>query len=231
MSLYEVIFGKSMRVPFDTCILNDMDLSPDIDSYVHKMVDRIETTRSVAQSAHDNANETSKFFYDRNAAYPIYTVGQKVLLHDETTKVTENRKTKRRYLGPYFIEKVLPNYNFELRHCQTNILKKTPVHSNRLRPFYDDRSSFYKVAPKQQINDSESAAVPTVPQSQSQGNDGWYEVVKLSKKRNIGGKPHYLVHWRDKNAKKTWEPEQNITRSAIEAFEKSRKPKRTPKRR
>ncbi len=193
---------------------------------------KIETTREITKEAHDDANERSKFFYDRHAAYPKYDVGQKVLLFDETTKPSENRKTKRRYIGPWFIEKALPDYNFELRNCQTGILMRNPVHSNRLRPYKDDRSRFHTVAPRQVTNE-ENAAVPSVPTPSLNvdSDDIWYEIIKLSKKKKVAGQTYYYVHWKDGNLTKSWEPASNVTQFAIDAFESSLKSRKRKKKR
>jgi len=230
LSPFEVLFSQQMRLPIDTSVLKELDVSPDVDTYVQKMLKKIELTREIAKSAHHDANERSKFFYDRDAAYPQYDIGQKVLLYDETTKVGENRKTKRRYAGPYFIEKVLPNYNFELRHCQTGSLMRTPVHSNRLRPFKDDRTRFHGIAPRQTITQP-NAAVPSVPTSalEPSTDDSWYEIVKLSKKKKVGDTVYYYVLWKDNNTK-TWEPATNITQQAIDVFEASLKSRKRKKR-
>ena len=143
LSPFEVLFCTQMRLPIDTSVLSEIDTTPDVDTYVRKVVQKVELTREIAKASHNDANERSKFFCDRHAAYPQYQVGQNVLLYDETTKPGENRKTKRRYTGPWFIESTLPDYNFQLHNCKTGILMKNPEHNNRLRPFKDDRTRFH----------------------------------------------------------------------------------------
>jgi len=93
LSPFEVLFYQQMRLPIDTSVLKELDVSPDLDKYVQKMLKKIELTREIAKNTHHDANKRSKFFYDRGAAYPQYEIGQKVLLYGETTKVGKHRKT------------------------------------------------------------------------------------------------------------------------------------------
>ena len=39
--------------------------------------------------------------------------------------------------------------------------------------------------------------------------DGWYEIENVTNRRMIAGKPHFLVHWKDKT--KSYEPEDNVS--------------------
>ena len=223
LSPFEVLFSKPMRLPIDTSVLDEIETNPDVDTYVQKLLPRIETTREIARQCHVEAKEEAKFYYDKNAAYPTYQLGSKVLLFDETTKPGQSKKLKRRWAGPYFIEKVCPNYNFVLRHCASGKVLPSPAHSNRLRPFRENRDRFHAVAPHQSSTSHDNAAVPSSPTSLQQStpvaDDEWLEIHKLSKKKKVAGKTYYYVHWKDKENSKTWEPADNITPMPIQKFE------------
>ena len=68
------------------------------------------------------------------------------------------------------------------------------------------------------------------PDLRAPGEDVWHEIIKLSRKKRVAGKVYYYVHWKDANGTKSWESADNITHSAIDAFENARKT-RTGKRR
>ena len=163
LSPYEVLFAKPMKLAIDTSVLNDIETSPDVDTFLNQLIPKIEVAREIARAEHVKANEESKFYYDKNSAYPRYDVGSKVLLYDETNKPGTCRKMKRRWGGPYFVEMQCPNYNFRLRHCGTRKVMKNPVHSNRLRPYRDDRSRFNQIAPRQLPAVDKPAALPVAP--------------------------------------------------------------------
>jgi len=125
---------------------------------------------------------------------------------------------KRRWAGPYFVETKCPNYNFLLRHCRSGKIMKNPVHSNRLRPYRDDRSRFHQIAPRQPPVVDKSAAIPVTPPADT--SEEWFEIHKLSRKKKVGGKTYYYVHWKDATNSRSWEPAENVTQFAIDAFEK-----------
>lgn len=102
-SPFEVLFGTKMRAPIDTSILNDVRTSPNIDIYLQHMIPKIEMTREIAKRNMRDCNENTQFYYDRNAAYPRYSVGQKVLLYDPANQKGVCKKLKHRWIGPFFI--------------------------------------------------------------------------------------------------------------------------------
>ena len=102
-SPFEILFGTKMRAPIDTSVLNDVRTSPNIDVYLQHMIPKIEMTREIAKQHMRDCNTNTQFYYDRNAAYPKYTIGQKVLLYDPVNKKGVCKKLKRKWCGPFFI--------------------------------------------------------------------------------------------------------------------------------
>lgn len=51
-SPFEVLFGRKMRTPIDTSILNDVRTSPNVDTYLQHMIPKIELTREIAKTKH-----------------------------------------------------------------------------------------------------------------------------------------------------------------------------------
>jgi len=102
-SPFEVLFGKPMHTPIDTSIINDIRTSPNIETYLQQMLPKIELIREIAKQNMRDCNKVTQFYYDRNAAYPTYEVGQKVLLYDPTTPKSVCKKVKKGFIGPYYI--------------------------------------------------------------------------------------------------------------------------------
>jgi len=101
---------------------------------------------------------------------------------------------------------------------------KNPVHSNRLRPYRDDRSRFNQIAPRQPPAIDKLAALLVAPTTVA--SDEWFEIHKFSKRKRVGGKTYYYVHWKGSINSRSWESSDNVTQVAIDAFENSLKSRR-----
>ena len=202
-----------MRTPIDTTIFNDIRTTPNSDTYLQHMLSKIELTREIAKQNIQDCNSDTQFYYDRNAAYPTDTVGQRVLLYDPVTKNGICKKLRIRWTGPFFITATGDGYVYKLRRCHNG-----QEHSNRLRLFHDSRDLLYTRNPPS--TEPDTTADTSTPQNQvaqtddtnpptSNLDDGWYEIDKVTSRKPIAGKPHFLVHWKD--GSKSYEPDENIS--------------------
>jgi len=142
-SPFEVLFGKKMRTPIDPSILNDVRTSTNIDVYLQHMLPKIQLTRDIAKQNMHDCNDDTQFYYDRNTAYPRYTVGQKVLLYDPVAKKSVCKKLKRRWLRSFHTVSEGDVYGCQLRKYDDGQEMRAYVHSNRLRPFTESRDMYY----------------------------------------------------------------------------------------
>jgi len=85
------------------------------------------------QNVKDSALQHSKA-HNTRVTQPTFKTGDKVLLFDSTTSLNESAKLKVRWVGPYLITDVLPNYNYKLKHLVTGKELRRPVHASRIRP-------------------------------------------------------------------------------------------------
>jgi len=182
---------------------------------------------------HD-CNDDTQFYYDRNTAYPKYTVGQKVLLYDPVTKKGDCKKLKRRWLGPFHIVSEGDGCVYKLRKCDDGQEMRAYVHSNRLRPFNESRDMYYARNPPSTVTDTTTTQAPATARNDTTTSttdlgDGWYEIDKITNRRMIAGKPHFLVHW--KEAGRSYEPDRNISDYAKAQYYASPPARRKPKRR
>ena len=227
-SPFEVLFGRKMRTPIDTSLINDLRTAPNIDAYVQQMLPKIELTRQIARENTDTCKNRTRFYYNRDSAYPTYAVGQKVLMHDPVTKKGVSKKLKKRWIRPYLVTEVGDGHVYKLCHCESGQMLPAFVHSNRLRPFYEPREtakmrSSSRTTNNQRLDDNSqdrNATNATLP-------DGWFEVTKINNHKTINGKIHFLVHWSD--GSKSYEPEDNITDAAKAAYYASCRTKRKPR--
>ena len=205
-SPFEVLFGKPMRTPIDTAILNDVRTSPSVDAYLQQMIPKIELTREIAKQNIQDCNKSTQFYYDRQTAYPGYAIGQRVLIFDPTNKKGICKKLKKRWLGPYFITDKSDNHTYKLRRCNDGQELRSHIHANRLRPYHEPTSTPTTQTQATQPTDT-SSSTPSAPL-----DDGWFEIHRVTNRKVIAGKPHFLVHWKD--GTKSYEPEDNITELA-----------------
>jgi len=159
-SPFEVLFGTKMRTPIDTSIIIDVRTSPSIDIYLQHMLPKIELTREIAKQNIRDRNKGTQFYYDRKAAFPKYNIGQNVLLYDSTTTKGICKKLKRRRPGSYVIVDNGNGYTYGLRRCSDGQLLKSPVHSNRLKQFYDTRDKFHVRNPPSSASNTSSDQPP-----------------------------------------------------------------------
>ena len=57
--------------------------------------------------------------------------------------------------------------------------------------------------------------------------DGWFEISKITNRKNIAGKIHYVVHCSDGTT--SYEPEENITDAAKAAYHACCQARRKPR--
>jgi hypothetical protein len=76
--------------------------------------------------------ERSKEQHDKTINVPLFSIGDKVLLHDERARRGRSLKLSQPWTGPYEILDI-DNVNITLKLPRNKTLK---VHANRLKPFF-----------------------------------------------------------------------------------------------
>jgi len=76
--------------------------------------------------------EKSEEYHDRTVNMPLFVVGDKDLLHDETVRRGRSSKLSNSWIGPYVVIS-LDDVNVTLKLPRNIILK---VHTNRLKHFF-----------------------------------------------------------------------------------------------
>lgn len=77
-----------------------------------------------------------KMYHDRNAKEPSYFKGQQVMLKKENIKVGRSRKLTAKFVGPYQIVDLGPNYTYKLKHVHTGKMVKSLVNASRFKWFH-----------------------------------------------------------------------------------------------
>ncbi|KAJ8049660.1 hypothetical protein HOLleu_02502 [Holothuria leucospilota] len=128
-----------MCTPLDTVLLPNKNLSRETTSQLEPILQGLEHFRNIAKANIEIAQRRQKAQYDKKAKDPSYLPGQRVRLYYSKVPVGQNAKLWQKWVGPYYISQLGPNYTMKLRRCSDNKAIKSLVHANRLKPYYDPK--------------------------------------------------------------------------------------------
>jgi hypothetical protein len=86
----------------------------------------------MAQNSLKTQKERCKEYHDRRINTPLFSVGDKMLLHNEKIRRDRSAKLTAPYLGPYEII-AIDDVNITQKLPRNKTLK---VHANRLKPYF-----------------------------------------------------------------------------------------------
>ena len=133
LSPFESVFGKPMCLPIDRSLACADPTIVSGEAYAKDIQHKLAIYEQVAmQNVKDSALQHSKA-HNTKADKPTFKMGDKVLLFDSTTNLHESSKLKVRWVGPYLVTDVLPNFNYKLKHLVTCKELRRPVHASRIR--------------------------------------------------------------------------------------------------
>ena len=128
---HELLFGRKPNIP-GILQKETPEIQYTFDNYVKELQDRLQSSYEIARSNLQVKKEKSKECYDRTVNVPLFVIGDKVLLHDETVRRGRSSKLSQSWVGPYEIIS-LDDVNVTLKLPRNRTLK---VHANRLKPFF-----------------------------------------------------------------------------------------------
>ena len=230
MSPHFALFGRHMRLPLDLQLMDTFDKAPDMEKYITDLVPKLKITHEIIQQNLRDSNKLTKNYYDKKTVDHAFEVGTKVLLHDPTNKKGDCKKLKRRWAGPFLVvDKSEDGLLYKLRHCNTGKEQRSLIHINRLKQFNEERDRFFMRNAPTRDSASDISQSPNQSVSDSDLGDGWFEIIKLTGKKKIGGKKTYMVHW--KGGSKSREPEENVSEFAKIQYEVALKQRQKNRRR
>jgi hypothetical protein len=128
---HELLFGRKPNIP--GILQKELpDVQYSYDNYVRELQSRLQSCYETARMTLKTQKERSKEYYDRNVNTPLFSVGDKVLLHDERIRRGRSQKLSPPWMGPCEITDV-DDVNITLKLPRNRTLR---VHANRLKPFF-----------------------------------------------------------------------------------------------
>ena len=128
---HELLFGRKPNIP-GLLQKEPPDAVYAYDDYVKELQTRLQSSYQVARNNLVRHKERSKEYHDRNVNTPLFTIGDKVLLHDEKVRRGRSAKLCSPWIGPYDIIDI-DDVNVTLKLPRNKTLK---VHANRLKTFF-----------------------------------------------------------------------------------------------
>ena len=86
ISPYRVLFGRDMKTAIDGALLAEWEGSADVERYTGELIPKLKLTKEISRQNLQDRNEKAKLHYDRNTTDSSFSLGEKVLLYDSTTK-------------------------------------------------------------------------------------------------------------------------------------------------
>ena len=235
LSPYFMVFGQQMQLPFDTALKPQDTLPVKTQAQLKSILENLRLAEKIANENLDTARKASKSHYDKKAKLPPYQIGDSVLLYNPKVPKGESRKTHIKWVGPYYITTVLDHYNYILRDSKSHKEHKSPVHANRLKPYYNPIDRI--IPPTQDVLDQplpilaqgnnpaqgpQNTGTPMQPAELNPSQpeeERVYEAERLLGMKVRGGKKYYRVKWKQSlNLNPSWETEDNISDHLIRHF-------------
>ena len=80
---HELLFGRKPNIP-GLLQRDPPDTQYTYDNYVKELQSRLQSCYKTAKSNLESRKERSKEYHDRTVSTPLFVIGDKVLLHDES---------------------------------------------------------------------------------------------------------------------------------------------------
>jgi hypothetical protein len=223
---FEAMLMISPVLSFELNIGNQVVYKPGTQTYIDMTKKKLELTQRVIDLNMADANKISAKYYDRTAVNRTFKKGERVWLHDTTTKKGEAIKLKRPWRQMLVLEKV-SDLNYRVCDAYTGKVMNSPVHIDRLMKMNVDRDhwfTLYPENPRDQTGSSPQDGVtntqlPTVvtpsqlvstngrdnsaTQSQTKTSDpklpdNWYHIDRILSQRVRQGVTFFRILWSDK---------------------------------
>lgn len=139
LSPYELMFGRSPRMPIDLDLVPSDTMPTHAKQYYETLVQNIRTAEEISGINLKAAQERQKSYHDKDSRPPDFHVGQKVLKTNFAHTKGLSKKLMPKFQGPYTIIQCFDNNTYVLQDSKTFKVLKSKVNGNRLK-IYHDRS-------------------------------------------------------------------------------------------
>ncbi|MEW8544998.1 MAG: transposase family protein, partial [Candidatus Thiodiazotropha sp.] len=136
-SPYQLLFGKEMHLPIDTSLIPKPTLSQNVRQYFENLIERLKTVKEIAKSNLENAQSKAKATHDTKAEPPTFQVGDLVMMKLGKVATGLSSKLESKWVGPFRIMDIGPNFTYKLKNIQDNKIQKSPINASRLKLYHE----------------------------------------------------------------------------------------------
>jgi transposase InsO family protein len=97
---HELMFGRKPNIP-SILQKEPPNVQYTYDNYIRELQSRLQSSYELAKNNLISKKERSKEYHDKNVNVPLFTVRDKVLLHDEQVRRGRSLKLSPPWIGPY----------------------------------------------------------------------------------------------------------------------------------
>lgn len=138
-SPHELLFGRKMRLPIDTTLCPKPTLPLDVRQHFEQLIEKLKVSHEIAKANMQEQSQKSKARYDVHAKTPTLKVGDKVMMKQEHTEKGLSPKLTEKWVGPFEITELGPNYTYKLKNLQNDKILQAFKNACKLK-FYHERS-------------------------------------------------------------------------------------------
>jgi hypothetical protein len=103
---HKLLFGRKPNIP-GILQKEPPETQYTYDDYVRELQSRLQSSNEMVRNNLNSQKERSKEYHDRNVNTPLFSIGDKVLLHDEKIRRGRSAKLSPPWIGPYEITDVM----------------------------------------------------------------------------------------------------------------------------
>ena len=139
-SPFKMLFGKEMRLPFDTDLVPRESLGPEAKTFMTQLLDNLKTVHSHATMNSEMTQRDSKQRHDAKAKESNFSLAEKVLLKINKRTPGLTNKLQIKWEGPYYITQKGPHDTYRIADCETHKARKALVNAKNLKKYHDPRN-------------------------------------------------------------------------------------------
>ena len=133
-SPFFILFKQECRLPIDTALIKQ-DLSISAKPCMEEIIKGAELTKRIVQDNLEKTRIKNKDTFSEKTKPIKFALGQKVWLTHSHKTPGISPKLQSRFIGPYYISKILLWDTYIIRNVATNKQIKSPINAARLKAF------------------------------------------------------------------------------------------------
>jgi hypothetical protein len=135
---FYLVYGREATLPIDLKIpyqVNRVVKDP-MQERIYQLIIKLEKERNTISQRIEKEQFKQKQNYDKQDISKKLKIGNQVLVERTWLKNNFSAKLENKWIGPYFIHKVLKDNVYKLRILEGKLVKHV-IHSNKLKKYYE----------------------------------------------------------------------------------------------